>query len=989
MTCKITLFKDPFDSITCPVVYRIDNEIYHLNVVGKEEDMGKLLSSFKKGVKFNAKPNYGRSNNIGIKDYDFFVRKDPESGYMNIIFQKKKEADTLYVFDKNDSLISQCHSIATGRLNSSNVDLENVKMKLFNYIYKETGVPVIEEWMEYILISLVAKYKYISSMKNMDYNYKNAFPWLYGFRFKESDIIDIISEGLRNKKITIKGRKDYKTSESIKGIDSLDAYMNSFSDTLAEKIKNKFIPMFTPGTEEYDKKLCKLFEFTEYHAGIKLYEPQKAVIQASVKSLKNKDSVFVVSETGSGKTAMGIDIVLGHAKKENPVITVMAPGHLIPPWEKEIMRFSTFSDVQIIRSLKDFMKIEHKINDKNRKRPLWILFSKDSVKYEYNEQPAVVFHKHYKNRISEPHFACPHCFEKVGDCEHPKNQINFVRKTDNNSFCPHCGSSLWSNITKGKGEWIKVKDIGWLNRKYLEHYEERLKICHEVKAFDNIAYPYKTKIDKLKEFFEAENKEDLIDTRFINTYAASKYIHHRYKNKIDYAIFDEVHQLMGKDSMQSKAFSLIASSAKKSITLTGTLINGYVYGLFYALYRCFSSKMKNDGYQYGDVKRFEKEYGVYETVSTYTLKNYQEGKAAESSKSKILPGINPLVFTEYLMENAVFLSLASLSDNMPNINEIPVGVELEPKLEENYRKIKNSISDTMRDDFEDSAFRFSSAEKALQMLASYPDCFRDNKDFELKNKTIQVEQYNITDKNYLSNKEIRLINLVKEKVAAGEKVLVYTHWSNMTDINDRLKQLLKKEGFRVSVLTQKVDTFDREEWIKNEVDNGLDVLICNPRLIETGLNLLDFTTIIFYQLWRNLFTMRQGSRRSWRLSQSKDVSIYYMYYKDTLQEQIVSLMATKLKAALLAEGKFNEEGLVAMSDSMDILNKLAESVVNDINYSIDEDIFGKQEYRERSNVQTIKQLPVSNCPIHYFNSLRKMKKDKYNFIHEELLQYCI
>lgn len=211
----------------------------------------------------------------------------------------------------------------------------------------------------------------------------------------------------------------------------------------------------------------------------------------------------------------------------------------------------------------------------------------------------------------------------------------------------------------------------------------------------------------------------------------------------------------------------------------------------------------------------------------------------------------------------------------------------------------------------------------------------------------------------------------------------------MTDINDRLKYILKKEGFKVSVLTQKVDTFDREEWIKNEVDNGLDVLICNPRLIETGLNLLDFTTIIFYQLWRNLFTMRQGSRRSWRLSQKKDVSIYYMYYENTLQEQIVGMMATKLKAALLAEGKFNEEGLVAMSDSMDVLNKLAESVVNDINYSIEEDVFGKQEYRERSNVQTIKQLPVPNCPIHYFNSLRKMKKDKYNFIHEELLQYCI
>ena len=97
----------------------------------------------------------------------------------------------------------------------------------------------------------------------------------------------------------------------------------------------------------------------------------------------------------------------------------------------------------------------------------------------------------------------------------------------------------------------------------MEEYHERLKTCYEISASDGIAFPYKTKLDKLNAFLDAENKEDFLDARFINTYAAAKYIHHRYKNKIDYAIFDEVHQLMGKDSMQSKAFSLISSSAKK------------------------------------------------------------------------------------------------------------------------------------------------------------------------------------------------------------------------------------------------------------------------------------------------------------------------------------------------------------------------------------------------------------------------------------------
>ena len=59
------------------------------------------------------------------------------------------------------------------------------------------------------------------------------------------------------------------------------------------------------------------------------------------------------------------------------------------------------------------------------------------------------------------------------------------------------------------------------------------------------------------------------------------------------------------------------------------------------------------------------------------------------------------------------------------------------------------------------------------------------------------------------------------------------------------------------------------------------MLITNPRCVETGLDLNAFTTIIFYSMGYNLFTLRQASRRSWRINQTAPrVEVYMLYYAD-------------------------------------------------------------------------------------------------------------
>lgn len=114
--------------------------------------------------------------------------------------------------------------------------------------------------------------------------------------------------------------------------------------------------------------------------------------------------------------------------------------------------------------------------------------------------------------------------------------------------------------------------------------------------------------------------------------------------------------------------------AKKTIGMTATLINGYASGIFYILYRLLPYLMLKDGREFGNSKPFNVEYGVME--STYELKEPEYNLNSRSKKTKkrerLLPGVSPIIFTRFLMDNAVFLSLSDMTDGLPDYEEIPV-----------------------------------------------------------------------------------------------------------------------------------------------------------------------------------------------------------------------------------------------------------------------------------------------------------------------------
>ncbi|MDI6696047.1 MAG: hypothetical protein QME21_13450 [Anaerolineales bacterium] len=96
-------------------------------------------------------------------------------------------------------------------------------------------------------------------------------------------------------------------------------------------------------------------------------------------------------------------------------------------------------------------------------------------------------------------------------------------------------------------------------------------------------------------------------------------------------------------------------------------------------------------------------------------------------------------------------------------------------------------------------------------------------------------------------KENWLADFCKLEKQQGRKVLVYVRQSGTRDIQDRVMLPLQANELRVSIFGGNIDPRKREEWIAKRV-NTTDVLICNPRLVETGLDLVQFSTVVFFEI---------------------------------------------------------------------------------------------------------------------------------------------
>lgn len=194
-------------------------------------------------------------------------------------------------------------------------------------------------------------------------------------------------------------------------------------------------------------------------------------------------------------------------------------------------------------------------------------------------------------------------------------------------------------------------------------------------------------------------------------------------------------------------------------------------------------------------------------------------------------------------------------------------------------------------------------------------------------------------------KEQWLLEQLHQFKAEGHRTIVYVAHVGKIDVSARLKAVLERpyngQTLKVAVLrSSTVDTADRMDWIEETVEEGVDVLLCNPQLVETGLDLIQFSRVVVYQMIYNSYTLGQCVRRVLRVGQQHDVQVYYTLYRAAMEVAAAQLMAKKAKANAQIQGRDLREAFITQyagaDDIQDILMRQIQSGLSTIEISQEE-----------------------------------------------------
>ena len=801
--------------------------------------------------------------------------------------------------------------------------------RLFEELDRKTAAPLIPAFRDCVLDALIDRgelrpLKVFSIKERLD-------AWVLDLLPEDRNVVEILERGLENGSIAIPG-SDPDQPDGFEDVENVTGYLNTFGVTVADRIRDQFRPLFDPASEPLSEEVLAVNDYIQTKAGYSLYDAQLAVAESVKRQMERKGAALIIAECGSGKTKIG-STALGalygmwasqRRKGAGKTFSiVMSPSHVTQKWVREIGETLPDTYAMVVRSITDLNRLYamYEAGDKS----VYAVLSKEKARDGYMRYPAVAWNRRRKA------FLCPDCLEPLemeiseDGTRYMVNADQFFFQTEHrqNHKCPHCGTVLWAPVNPGKHiPWVRIGGYGWVYREKADAHMKRTK---------NAAI-----LDQLWKI--AENPDGHYPVKgAYRRYPLSTYIKKKLRGKVDGFLADELHEY-NNASGQGDAMAEIYGTARQFVGMTATLINGYSSGIFHLLYRIVPGLMQKDGKPYRKPSDFDAEYGVVENTYEVTDGDYNSNRRTtkRKTKSKKLPGVSPLVFSRFLLEYTAFLSLSDMGKDLPDYEEIPVPLEMPEKVYGAYKEAEDILQSTLKNDRK-AANKLLSA--YLNLLTVYPDQPYDQPDILYplgEQKMVLVHPKNTADFETILPKEEKALEIVREKIAAGERVLIYTSWTR-TDSQQKLMGLLTREGIRTEILTPKIPPEKREAWVEKRVKSGLQVLITNPRCVETGLDLNAFTTLIFYSMGYNLFTLRQASRRSWRINQTAPrVEVYMLYYKDTMQAKAMKLMASKLAVAGIIEGTFSEEGLAAMSDVKDLTSQMAKELALGIKDNVED-----------------------------------------------------
>ena len=151
----------------------------------------------------------------------------------------------------------------------------------------------------------------------------------------------------------------------------------------------------------------------------------------------------------------------------------------------------------------------------------------------------------------------------------------------------------------------------------------------------------------------------------------------------------------------------------------------------------------------------------------------------------------------------------------------------------------------------------------------------------------------VEDYKESSSKLTQCMEIVKDAVKAGHKILLFSGYTSMFKI---IEKELKKEQIEYYKLTGQTKVGERMQLVDDFNNNPeIKVFLISLKAGGTGLNLTGADMVIHYDPWWNLSAENQATDRTYRIGQKNNVQVYKLITQNTIEERIYELQQRKSK----------------------------------------------------------------------------------------------
>ncbi|MBI6813972.1 DEAD/DEAH box helicase family protein, partial [Pseudomonas amygdali] len=613
------------------------------------------------------------------------------------------------------------------------------------------------------------------------------------------------------------------------------------------------------------------------------FPAQAQVVQAIAALLldQNEQAGIINAEMGTGKTMMAIALAAVMHGAGYRRTMVIAPPHLVYKWRREILETIPDARVWVLNgpdTLVKLLKLRDQLGDTYDGRQEFFILGRVRMRMGFHWRLAF-WHRRAGGGRSLA--ACPDCGRLLQDQEGSLITAEEFQREERRRRCDHCDAALWTLMRPGKTDggsrrntilksMCRIPTIGPVRAERLlsDFGEDFLAsmLLDNVSEFINL-------MDAKGNFIFSDRQAKRMERAMANIefgfgeggYQPTEFIK-RYlpDGCFDLLVVDEGHEYKNSGSAQGQAMGVLAAKARKTVLLTGTLMGGYADDLFYLLFRILTRRMIEDGYQPNArgsmapaAMSFMRDHGVLKDI--YTERDGSSHKTAKGKKLSVrtvkAPGFGPKGIHRFVLPFTVFLKLKDIGGNvLPGYREEFIDVPMSPDQEAAHRKLAQTLTVELRQALARRDTTLLGV--VLNVLLAWPDCcFRPEVVKHPRSRETLAFVPSIFEDDELMPKEQALLDQCLAEKARNRRVLAYSVYTGTRDTTSRMKRVLEQSGLKVAVLRASVDTARREDWILDQVDRGVDVLITNPELVKTGLDLLDFPTIAFMQTGYNVYTV--------------------------------------------------------------------------------------------------------------------------------------